>query len=61
MLTKKSYDIDSAVSCLSTERAKVVFRQLTKIYPDMTIFWDEKKEEAILEDDEIVITVSGNI
>ncbi len=60
MLDRKIYDIDSALSCLSTDRAKVVFRQLAKIYSDMSIFWDAAKEEAILEDDEVTITISGN-
>ena len=60
MLERKLYDIDNAICCLTTERAKIVLRQLTRIYPDMSVSWDAAKEEVFLEDDDVCITISGN-
>ncbi len=60
MLDKKTYDMDNALECLSSERAKMVFRQLAKIYSDMSIFWDAVREEAILEEENVTIIISGN-
>ncbi len=61
MLDRKLYDIDNAASCLTTDRAKVILRQLSRIYPDMSIFWDVAREEVFLEDDDVIITISGNM